>query len=326
MTNNNKNDKNKGSKDNYDRRPVVDPPSAEDKQAPVVSAKRKGFYIILLLGITAIGIYAILSSLLTKPEPNKPNGFETGSAIATAAPGRAVPANAAATPVSDPVASAPAAPSPTVDAAAAADTTDTGEATALAQAPVSGKIIKDFSTEDLVYSETMRDWRTHGGVDIAANLDTVVTAIKDGTLKKVYEDSLFGTTVVIHHEDDGTDSVYCNLKDALKDPIGTAIKTGDMVGRVGNTAISELNDEPHLHFEIKLDDTYLDPKQFVKFEEADYVQPESSGAPSATAESSAAAALSATEAPSSEAKTSATTAPTADPEIYGEDVETMIID
>ena len=84
-------DKNKRG-DNYDRRPITDPPKA-DEQDITISAKRKGFYIILLLGITAIGIYALLSALIPKPENNK--RIETGSVFATPTPyAAAVPANA----------------------------------------------------------------------------------------------------------------------------------------------------------------------------------------------------------------------------------------
>lgn len=297
--NNNKNEKpergepkRKPSSDNYDRRPIVDTPTDRHSQqaAETVSAKRKGFYIILLLGITAIGIYAVLSALMPNDTAKK-NDDQKSSASAvysTAAPkADSVPANANALPVNESEPSPADELSSKVKASespSGSQNSDNNTVKLLGQAPVSGKIMKDFSDSDLMYSNTMKDWRTHAGVDIAANMDTPVTAIKDGTLKKVYEDSLFGTTVVIHHDDDGTDSIYSNLKDATTEPIGTPLKKGDVVGKIGKTAVSEIEDEPHLHFEIKLDDTFLDPKQFVKFEEVDYV-------PKATGTDDSAAAL-----------------------------------
>ena len=200
-------DRNKGRNDNYDRRIIVDPPSDEQKKQPeeAVSSRRKGFYIILLLGITAIGIYAVLNSLLPHTTAKKPNETKTGSAYSTAAPNYdSVPANAQTTPydASEPL-SRNEINSQTQKATEKpdAETTSDSEATELVQPPVSGKIIKDFSDSELLYSDTMKDWRTHAGVDIAANKDTPVTAIKDGVLKKVYEDSLFGTTVILHHDD-----------------------------------------------------------------------------------------------------------------------------
>ena len=315
--NNKNNDKNRQG-DNYDRRPITDPPKAGERQNAAATAKRKGFYIILLLGITAIGIYAVLSSVLPNPDSNK--RIETGAAYATPSPyAAAVAANAPAIPTDDeedgemPTPRPTSTPDPTDDSDEAETTLDAQSATELSQPPVSGRIVKDYSADNLVYSETMNDWRAHCGVDIAANPDTIVTAIKDGTLKKVYEDSLLGTTVVVHHNDNGTDSVYCNLKDVPDLPIGAEVKMGDVLGKVGSTAVSEQNDEPHLHFEIRRDEKPLDPKEFVSFEEVDYVTPEPSGSPTA-AETSAAP---------EDAETSSIAY---DPYTYGEDIETMIID
>lgn len=314
MSNKNNDNKNRQNGDNYDRRIITDPPTAKEKQRPeqAVSAKRKGLYIILLLGITAIGIYAILSSVIPKTTKNT-NEINTGSAYATPSPNQAaVPANAAINPIEAEKTAEPTL-APTAEETAAEPADEITPSPVLAQAPVSGKIIKDFSDSELIYSETMQDWRTHSGVDIAANPDTIVTAIKDGTLKKVYEDSLLGTTVIVHHDDDGTDSVYANLKDVTDVPIGSDIKMGDVLGKVGSTAVSEISDESHLHFEIRLDDICLDPKEFVKFEEVDYVQPEESSSPAPTSNS---------------AETAAETSPSYSPDPYtdGEDIETMIID
>lgn len=323
--NNNKNSKpdrgeprKRSGSDSYDRRPIVDTPTSGNRQAAQTAAvKRKGFYIILLLGITAIGIYAVISALLPNNDTGKNNNDPSVSAISsTALPDNAsVAANADTLPIdeSEPIPDSTAAASPS--AAAQSAESDSAVQT-LGQAPVSGKIIKDFSDTDLMYSNTMRDWRTHAGVDIAANMDTPVTAVKDGVLKKVYEDSLFGTTVVIHHDDDGTDSIYSNLKDATTEPIGTPIQKGTVIGKIGKTAVSETDDEPHLHFEIKLDDTFLDPKQFVEFESVDYV-PEATGN-----EESSATASEAT--PNTTA--SATVIPTDSSFDYGDDAATMIID
>lgn len=333
-------DRNKGRNDNYDRRIIVDPPSDEQKKQPeeAVSSRRKGFYIILLLGITAIGIYVVLNSLLPHTTAKKPNETKTGSAYSTAAPNYdSVPANAQTTPydASEPL-SRNEINSQTQKATEKpdAETTSDSEAAELVQPPVSGKIIKDFSDSELLYSDTMKDWRTHAGVDIAANKDTPVTAIKDGVLKKVYEDSLFGTTVILHHDDSGIDSVYCNLKDATSEPIGAAIKMGDVLGKVGSSAVSEVNDQPHLHFEIKLDDNFLDPKQFVKFEEVDYVQPEPSASASASAATSSSAAPTTSNSSVPTTSNPGTASPAkSSPEVSGddydygdEDAETMIID
>ena len=76
--------------------------------------------------------------------------------------------------------------------------------------PVKGEILSGFSLEVLAYDETMGDWRTHSGVDIAASVGTNVLAISAGTVQGVYDDDLMGTCVVVDHGD-GLTSTYCNL-------------------------------------------------------------------------------------------------------------------
>ena len=51
--------------------------------------------------------------------------------------------------------------------------------------------------EALAYSETMGDWRTHDGMDLAVSLGTKVIATAAGTVSKVFEDPFMGTTVEI---------------------------------------------------------------------------------------------------------------------------------
>ena len=67
--------------------------------------------------------------------------------------------------------------------------------------PLSGETVAAFSMDELAYSETLADWRTHDGIDIEAKYGTVVSAMAAGTVTKVYYDDLYGTTVVTERED-----------------------------------------------------------------------------------------------------------------------------
>ena len=49
--------------------------------------------------------------------------------------------------------------------------------------PVEGEIIKEFSKDTLVYSETLKEWITHLGIDIKAEKTSVVKASEEGTVK-----------------------------------------------------------------------------------------------------------------------------------------------
>ena len=128
--------------------------------------------------------------------------------------------------------------------------------------PVKGEIFSGFSLEVLAYDETMGDWRTHSGVDIAAAEGTRVLAMSSGTVEKVYEDDLMGTTVVIDHGD-GLRSSYQNLMGKPTVSQGDAVVTGTVIGAVGSTAIAELNRPSHLHLEVTLEDRQVDPVSYL---------------------------------------------------------------
>ena len=49
-------------------------------------------------------------------------------------------------------------------------------------APVSGEIIKDFVLDTLVYSNTLKEWTTHTGIDIKADKTSIVVASERGTV------------------------------------------------------------------------------------------------------------------------------------------------
>ena len=66
-------------------------------------------------------------------------------------------------------------------------------------APVSGAVLNDYSGDELVYSETMQDWRTHNGLDFAADEGTDVLAAADGTVEAITDNSMMGTTVILLH-------------------------------------------------------------------------------------------------------------------------------
>lgn len=126
--------------------------------------------------------------------------------------------------------------------------------------PLSGAVSRRHDTETLVYSSTMGDWRIHTGVDIATSLGAVVSCVADGTVKEVFDDAMMGKCVSVAHEG-GVVSIYRNLDEDLSDGIkaGATISAGDAIGTVGESALCELADEPHLHFEMTVDGKPVDP-------------------------------------------------------------------
>ena len=131
--------------------------------------------------------------------------------------------------------------------------------------PLEGTVTKKYSMNALVYSSTMKDYRTHSGVDIKANEGDPVKAYTDGKVRDIYEDDLMGRVVVLEH-DYGLCSYYMNLADNLPDglEVGSEVQAGDEIGYVGTTAALECADGPHLHFELTVNDELIDSYKEIK--------------------------------------------------------------
>lgn len=129
--------------------------------------------------------------------------------------------------------------------------------------PVEGEVIKEYAKDKLVYSDTLKEWVTHAGIDIKADKTTVVKAAEEGTVKSIKNDPRYGLTVVIEHNN-GYSTVYSNLLTAEFVTAGESVKKGQTIGTVGNTATFEISDEPHLHFEILKDNVQIDPNMYIK--------------------------------------------------------------
>lgn len=128
--------------------------------------------------------------------------------------------------------------------------------------PVSGSVLQDYAMDRLTYNETTRDWRVHTGVDLAAEPGTPVKSAKAGTVSTVYEDSSYGTTVVINH-DGGYTSHYCNLDAETAVAAGDTVAAGDVIGTVGATALLEQAEDSHLHFAVYCNGQPVDPAGFL---------------------------------------------------------------
>ena len=65
------------------------------------------------------------------------------------------------------------------------------------ESPIAGEVMKEFAKDSLIYSETLKEWTTHLGIDIKAERATVVKASADGTVKDIKNDPRFGLTLII---------------------------------------------------------------------------------------------------------------------------------
>ncbi len=128
--------------------------------------------------------------------------------------------------------------------------------------PIDGQIVNPFSSEALVYSKTLSDWRIHNGIDIQTENGTEVKAAADGTILKAYEDSLMGFTIIIKHNET-YQTIYQNLASCEMVTEGQTVTQGQSIAAVGNSAAAELLEESHLHFAVLAGKAYLNPEDFL---------------------------------------------------------------
>ncbi len=102
----------------------------------------------------------------------------------------------------------------------------------------------------------------HSGVDFTPGYGTPVHAIADGVVVS-RPMSGWGTYVVIAHQVDGHTvySGYAHMITGSAVPVGTVVKRGDVIGRVGNTGESS---GAHLHLSIIVGDTFVDPLPWMR--------------------------------------------------------------
>lgn len=232
-------------------------------------AEDKGFYIILMLCVAAIGIsgYVLffagdggetdlgvldLNPAISASEDNVPDYTPQIPDVKVELKPEEKPVNAGAE-----------VPVPPVD-----EKTDEEawlfKKDPVYQMPVSGEIIRAFSVDALIYDKTMDDWRTHNGIDISCSEGDNVLAIADGKVERVYEDGLLGYVIILAH-DDGTKSIYCNLAPNTTMADGMMVAAGDVIAQVGTSMKTESLMEPHLHLSVMRDGEYVNPED-LKFE------------------------------------------------------------
>ena len=132
-------------------------------------------------------------------------------------------------------------------------------------APAVGSVMKSHSTTVPVYSDTLGEWRIHLGIDIGTDDGADVFASADGTVTGIFSDPMLGNTVEITHSGE-IKTVYSNLGEDITVSVGDAVKGGDKIGVVGDSSVSELADEPHIHFELLANNISVNPLDYISDE------------------------------------------------------------
>ena len=127
--------------------------------------------------------------------------------------------------------------------------------------PVSGRVLNSYSGDELVYSKTLGDWRTHNGIDYAAAKGEKVSAPAAGRVTLAGADGSWGPTVAI---EDASGRLWriSGVAD-LKVKAGDTGTAGQALGTVGSVSC-ECAEDSHIHLEVKQGEKYLDPAQVMQ--------------------------------------------------------------
>lgn len=244
------------------------------------NAKRKfltgALYLALALTVVAI----LLTAVFTSNRKNAPPDADHFDIYYEASPNAAVteellPAAVTEEPApvtTPPKTTAPADEPPSRDVAAGEE--EAAEVAAprplIFAMPAQGYLINTHDEEMLVFSPTMNDYRVHVGVDIATSDGAAVMACAEGTIRNIYDDPLMGRCIAIDHGN-GLVSYYKNLSEQTADGMSEGVKVsrGDIIGSVGATALIEISEEPHLHFEMTKSGSQVNPLDYIPYSESE---------------------------------------------------------
>jgi murein DD-endopeptidase MepM/ murein hydrolase activator NlpD len=99
----------------------------------------------------------------------------------------------------------------------------------------------------------------HKGVDVGAKHGSNIYAADSGKVVIAEYSSSFGNYVMLNHGD-GRYTVYAHMS-KLKCKVGDSVTQGQVIGLVGSTGVST---GPHLHFEVHVNGTEVDPMNYFK--------------------------------------------------------------
>ena len=101
--------------------------------------------------------------------------------------------------------------------------------------------------------------RMHNGIDIGNDIGEPVYSALDGVVKECHYEIGYGNKILVDHGNNII-TVYAHLNE-FKTTVGTQVKKGDLIGRVGNTGNST---GPHLHFEVRVNGAPINPQGYIR--------------------------------------------------------------
>ena len=127
--------------------------------------------------------------------------------------------------------------------------------------PVDGIFVSDFGPRVDPFTGAVR---IHKGIDLACISGSPIYAPADGKVTFVGWTGGWGLNVVVKHSDElSTRYAHCSAACTV---VGSEVKRGDLIARVGSTGRSVA---PHLHYEVLINGVQVDPEDYILREGSD---------------------------------------------------------
>ncbi|MBQ3181570.1 MAG: M23 family metallopeptidase [Clostridia bacterium] len=112
-------------------------------------------------------------------------------------------------------------------------------------------ITKGFGVQDAT-TDTF-----HYGIDLKVEPDENICSVATGEITEIATNEEYGSYIVIRHNDE-ISTLYAHLNEILPN-VGATVEAGQAIARANN-------ENNTIYFEIKKGDTYLNPEEFIDFE------------------------------------------------------------
>ena len=122
--------------------------------------------------------------------------------------------------------------------------------------PINGIVSSGFGARESEYQNVTG---YHTGIDLAAEKNTLIRASMQGIVELVSSEGDYGNHIKIRCNNVSTLYAHCS-KIYVKE--GQIVAQNQVIGTVGSTGNST---GPHLHFEIRVEDRFIDPSKIITF-------------------------------------------------------------
>lgn len=241
-----------------------------EQETTKVKKYTKGFYVVFALCICAIGIagwytYAdvknymsdgkIPDTAITSSEPQNKQAEAKISGVKKAT-------ERATESISDPPTQAETEP---ITEAPTQAVTEMLEDKRVSPVGDNKEVVSEFSGDNFVYFDTLKDWRLHRGTDYAVRNGDKVYSIARGTVTSVVKDELYGDGIEIEYAD-GITAAYYGVEPGENIASGSVIEAGETIGKAKEVPC-EKNLKHHIHLEITRDGQYINAESYLNNQE-----------------------------------------------------------